>query len=81
MSIALPPDPTDPDLYNKTARNGDVGGVLLNMSIAIRHLATALERVAASSDVDVSIEIGNARNIADASFHQFKRLTGWKDGD
>ncbi len=69
--------------YNGKATGGDVGGVALNLSVAIDRIADALAKIAATAEVDISAELEYIRDISTASFAEFEEVTGWvsDDGD
>ena len=71
--------PFDNDKWQSVPRNGDVGGAYLNIAITITPIIEALEKIEASTGVDLSAERRRLRELNDNSFKRFIELTGWEE--
>lgn len=70
--------PFDSSKWSAPARNGDVGGALLDLSIALSRIEKALTKLSDANGVDISTELAEIRKFAASAFDEFKDLTGWK---
>jgi hypothetical protein len=73
--------PFDDRKWVSASRNGDVGGALLDLSVALTAIGGALEKLSAKSHVDISQELAKVRKVAESAFDEFKDLTGWTPDD
>ena len=67
------------EIFDLPADKGDVAGLAINGSIAFSLIADALSALAAKSNIDLSEEISDIRDVAKLFSDRFDQLTGWTD--
>jgi hypothetical protein len=71
--------PFDNDHYYKKGdlSNGDLGGVALDVAIALRAINVALKKLNAVSAADISDDIADIEKARMELWTTFESLTGW----
>lgn len=72
--------PIDSQKFNAPATRGDVAGVALRASMAVRELVWALGQPGVVSDEERKAHLQSAENIAIELDEAFNELVGWTSG-
>lgn len=65
------------DKYTDKATNGEVGGVALDVAIALRAIGYALDKLSADSRTDISTELKQIENARQDIWDRFVEITGY----
>lgn len=65
-------------LYYSPSTKGDLSAAHLDLSLALDAIMTALRKVQADRDSDLSKEFTEMQRLSARSFERFKALSGWE---
>ena len=72
------PYPFNDRLWSSPTKQGDVGGMALDVSIAVRNIGQALEKLAKATGTDIGVELTAIDKASADLFKSFEDLTGWR---
>ena len=71
--------PFDQEKWSSPADHSDVGGVALELSVALGNAKRAFAKIQEKSGIDLSEEIAEISRIETSCFDNFTKLTGWTE--
>ena len=73
--------PFDTSVWEKPSVGGEVSGIAIETTVALRAVSAALGKLAAIHGVDISVELSAIEDVAEGLHTTFNSLSGWINPD